>query len=271
VWVGGLTGMFLFLSKLLPLFVYPVGLSSILLIAALFLYKRRRIQQTLIALALFLLLFFSNEWVAHRLVSSLEWQYIPSGELPTAEAIVLLGGGTRPQLPPRPVSEMNEAGDRMGYAAKLYHEKKAPFIVISGGFIEFFGSMVPETDAMKEILMAYGVPEEAIVLESRSRNTYENAVYVREIADAEGFNQILLVTSAMHMPRSVAIFERQAFEVIPAPVDFLATWDEEGRTTDVGLDGWLLKVFPSSERLEYSTRALREYIGMVVYRLRGWL
>ncbi|MCC6458544.1 MAG: YdcF family protein [Caldilineaceae bacterium] len=263
--------MFLFLSKLLPLFVYPVGLASILLVVALLMYKHRRVQQVCIGLALGLLLAFGNEWVAHRLVSSLEWRYLPQGELPQAQAIVLLGGGTRPHLPPRPMSEMNEAGDRVGYAAKLYHEGKAPFIVVSGGFIEFFGSTVPEADAMQELLMAYGVPQEAIVREDRSRNTHENALYVREIADARSFNQILLVTSGLHMPRSVAIFEHQGFEVLPAPADFLATWDVEGRTSDLGVDGWVLKIIPNSERLDYSTRSLREYIGMVVYRLRGWL
>lgn len=263
--------MFLFLSKLLPLFVYPVGLSALLLIAALIFHKRRRFQQFCIGLALALLLLFGNEWVSHWLVSSLEWRYLPAEEAPQAQAIVLLGGGTRPQLPPRPMSEMNEAGDRIGYAAKLYHEQKAPFIVVSGGFIDFFGSTVPEAEAMKELLMAFNVPAEDIVLEGRSRNTYENAIFVREIADEEDFNEILLVTSGLHMPRSVAIFERQGFAVIPAPVDFLATWEEEGRTTDVGLDGWLLKVIPNSERLDNSTRALREYIGIFVYWLQGWL
>jgi uncharacterized SAM-binding protein YcdF (DUF218 family) len=263
--------MFLFLSKLLPLFVYPVGLASLLLITALIFYKRRRVQLLCMSLAVALLLFFGNEWVSYKLVSSLEWQYLPSGELPQAQAIVLLGGGTRPHLPPRPMSELNEAGDHIGYAAKLYKDKKAPFILVSGGFIDFFGSTVPEADAMKELLMAYGIPEKDIVLESRSRNTYENAVYVREIADEQNFNEILLVTSGLHMPRSVAIFKHQGFEVIPAPADFLATWGEEGRTTDVGVGGWLLKLIPNSERLDYSTRALREYIGSVVYWLRGWL
>ncbi len=263
--------MFLFLSKLLPLFVYPVGLASLLLIVALIFYKRRHLQQVCIAFSLVLLLVFGNEWVSHRLLSSLEWQYLPADEVPQAQAIVLLGGGTRPHLPPRPMSEMNEAGDRIGYAAKLYKEAKAPFIVVSGGFIDFFGSTVPEADAMKELLMALGVPEEDIVLESQSRNTYENALYVREIANEQGFNQILLVTSGMHMPRSVAIFEKQDFVVIPAPADFLATWGEEGRTTEIGVGGWLLKIIPSSERLDYSTRALREYIGTFVYWMQGWL
>ncbi len=263
--------MFLFLSKLLPLFVYPVGLASILLVAALFLHKRQRIQRLCIGLALALLLILGNGGVAHWLVSSLEWRHLPQGEIPQAQAIVLLGGGTRPQLPPRPTSEMNEAGDRLFYAAHLYHEGKAPIIVVSGGFIEFFGSTVPEADAMQELLMQLGVPQEAIVREERSRNTYENALYVREVADERDFNQILLVTSGMHMPRSVAIFQRQGFEVIPMPTDFLSTWGAEGRTADPGVDGWLLELLPNSEKLDLSTRAMREYIGWFVYSLRGWL
>ena len=129
----------------------------------------------------------------------------------------------------------------------------------------------PLADLMRDYLIELGVAPEDIVTESKSRNTFENATYVREIADQLGYNQILLVTSALHMPRSVAIFERQGFEVIPAPTDFLATWGEDGRTTNIGLFGWLLKIVPDSERLDFSTRAIREYIGMFVYRMRGWL
>ena len=95
------------------------------------------------------------------------------------------------------MSEVNEAGDRVHYAAKLYKEGKAPLIVVSGGFIDFYGSIVPESEAMKELLMNLGVPHDAIIEESRSRNTHENALYLREIADKEEFNQILLVTSGL--------------------------------------------------------------------------
>ncbi len=263
--------MFLFLSKLLPLFVYPVGLATLLLVAALVAGRRKWVQRACIVAALVLLLGFGNHWVALRLVSSLEFRYLPQEEVPTADAIVLLGGGTRPQLPPRPTSEVNEAGDRMIYAARLYHAGKAPIIVASGGFIEFFGSTVPETEAMAELLMVLGVPDAAIVRESQSRNTYENGVFVRELLEPRGIHRILLVTSAMHMPRSVAIFERQGFEVIPAPTDFLVTGAEPGRTAQVGLDGLLLRWLPTSENLDTSTRALREYIGILVYRARGWL
>lgn len=263
--------MFLILSKLLPLFVYPVGLAILLLTVGLVAHRHARVRWTCHVAALVVLLVFSNPWASDQLVQSLEWRYSPQEDYVEADAIVLLGGGTRPHLPPRPISEMNEAGDRMVYAAQLYHEDVAPVIVASGGFIEFYGTLVPETDAMTEILLALGVPQDAILPEDRSRNTYENAVYVRDLLDQFGANEIVLVTSAMHMPRSVAIFEHQGFVVRPAPVDYFITRGVPGMTTDSGWVGRALEMLPSAEHLDRSTRALREYIGIAVYRLRGWL
>jgi uncharacterized SAM-binding protein YcdF (DUF218 family) len=262
--------MFLFLSKLLPLLVYPVGITSMLLVAALVLHRRRRLALGLQIAALLVLVSFSSQWVSHGLARSLEWQYLPQAELPEAEIIVLLGGGTRAALPPRPMTELNEAGERMLYAAKLYHEGKAPVVVVTGGYIEWLGTAMPEADGMQEILMLAGVPEEVIWLESRARNTYENAIYVKEIVAELGIQRIILVTSAMHMPRSVAIFERQGFEVIPAPVDYTVTMgDATVGSPDLGTR--LLFALPDAEYLFLSTRALREYIGIVMYRLQGWL
>lgn len=262
--------MFLFLSKLLPLFVYPLGFASLLLIASL-IVPRPRVRRILVGLALAVLLVFSSPPVANRLARSLEWQHLPAGELPNADTIVLLGGGTRAALPPRMFSEMNEGGDRMVQAARLYHDGKAPLIVVSGGYIEFLGSTTPEAQAMQELLELLGVPADAILQEDRSRNTYENAIYVRELLDASEANRILLVTSAMHMPRSLRIFDRQGFEVIPAPADFLVTRTPQTQAAEVGIGGRVLSFMPSVEALDLSTRALKEYIGTVVYRLRGWL
>lgn len=263
--------MFFEMSKLLPLLVYPLGVACILLAAALVVGKQPRVQRLLVAAALAVLFMFGNQWVAEALAAQLELRHLPQGELPQAEAIVLLGGGTRPRLPPRPISEMNEAGERMVYAARLFHQGKAPRIVISGGVIDLYGTAVPETEAMRELLVALGVPDEAIIDEDRSRNTYENAVYVREILVELGVNDVLLVTSALHMPRSVAIFVKQGIAVTPAPVDFWTTWSEPGRTVPRNWAGTLLKFIPSAEYLDLSTRVLREVVGMIVYRLRGWL
>lgn len=259
------------LSKLLPLLVYPVGVTCWLLMAALIIRGRPRLQRMLTAAALVNLLVFSNQWVAELMAEQFERRHVPQAELPSADAIVLLGGGTRAKLPPRPISELNEAGDRMAYAAHLYHLGKAPVVIVSGGAIDLFGSTVAEAEAMHEYLVAFGVPDAAIVQEARSRNTYENAIYVRDILEDLGAQRVLLVTSALHMPRSVAIFVKQGMDVIPAPVDFTVTGAEEGRTVARGWDGQVLKLLPSAEHLELSTRVLREVIGLVVYRLRGWL
>lgn len=260
-----------YLSKLLPLLVYPVGVACLLLMGALAAWRKPRLQRVLVAAALAVLLVFGNQWVAEAMAARLEWRHLPADDYAPAEAIVLLGGGTRPQLPPRPMSEMNEAGDRLVHAAHLYHAGKAPRIIVTGGAIELYGSVVPEAEAMRELLVALGVPDDAIVSEDRARNTYENALYVREILEEQGIDEVLLVTSALHMPRSVAIFVKQGMSVTPAPADFMVTWGEPGRTVGRSLGGELLKFVPSAEYLDLSTRVLREVIGLAVYRMRGWL
>ena len=104
--------MFLFLSKLLPLFIYPLGLSCLLMMAALItLWKRPKWVAAPIAMALIILLLGSSGWVSKSLVRSLEWQNLPTAELPQAEAIIVLGGGVKAALPPRPWVELAEAGD----------------------------------------------------------------------------------------------------------------------------------------------------------------
>jgi uncharacterized SAM-binding protein YcdF (DUF218 family) len=123
---------------------------------------------------------------------------------------------------------------------------------------------------MAEILKTLGVPSSAILQDPTSLNTYQNAVNVRQIMKERGIRRILLVTSAMHMPRSLQIFRRQGIEAIPAPTDFLLA-QQEIEEQNTSLQGILLSLIPDTERLEKTTHALKEYIGMVVYRLRGWL
>jgi uncharacterized SAM-binding protein YcdF (DUF218 family) len=263
--------MFLFLSKLLPLFLYPLGLACLLMIVALVMaWTRPRWVPVPIAVALIVLLLAGNNWVANSLVQSLEWQYIPKAGLPTADAIVVLGGATKPAFPPRPAVDLSEAGDRVLYGAQLYREGKAPLIIASGGRIPWRGGGPSESADMTDILKTLGVPPSAILQDPTSLNTYENAVNVRKIIQERGIRRILLVTSAMHMPRSLQIFRRQGMEAIPAPTDFLLTQQdiEESNSTP---QATVLSIVPDTDRLDKTTRALKEYIGMVVYRLRGWI
>jgi uncharacterized SAM-binding protein YcdF (DUF218 family) len=263
--------MFLYLSKLLPLFFYPLGLACVsLLVAFVMLWKRPRTAACFIALALVVLLVSSNGWVSYSLTRSLEWQNLPAAQLPNAEAIVVLGGATKSAFPPRKTVDLSEPGDRVIYAAQLYLQKKAPKIILSGGRIDWRGSGASESADMASILTSIGIPSEAIIQEPDSLNTYQNAVNVKKILQSNGIRQVLLVTSAMHMPRSLLIFKRQGIDVIPAPTDFIVSEGEMQELTSTP-KGAILNLLPESGKLDLFTRALKEYVGLSVYRLRGWL
>lgn len=261
--------MFLFLSKLLPFFFYPLGLAILLMVVGLIcLWKRPKWSAGAISTALIVLLVASNGWVSNALVRSLEWQNLPQGSIPKASAIVVLGGGILPQTPPRPWVEVSEQGDRVLYAAKLYLEGKAPIVILSGGRIDWKNGGPPESQDMAELIEVMGVPKSAILQDPTSLNTYENAVNVRQILQANNIQgQIILVTSALHTPRSLAIFKHQGIDAIAAPTDFLYVASKPEDTWQGNLLNWL----PDTEKLANTNRAIKEYVGIVVYRLKGWL
>ncbi len=270
--------MFLFLSKLLPLFLYPAGLATLLLIAALLLRRRARWRTGLTVAALLVIGLGGNRFVALGLAGWLEGIVPPLPPLtaqtdpPQADAILVLGGATRPFTPPRPTHELNEAGDRLLYARALWAAGAAPRIIVSGGNAAYVGpSVEPEAQAMAAILRSMGVPQDAILLEEQSRNTHENAVQTGALLEREGIEHVLLVTSAMHMPRSAAIFRRQGVDFTPAPTDYLITQADWDFYLQPSLEVQVFNLIPSADDMRLVSMALKEAMGLVVYRLRGWL
>jgi uncharacterized SAM-binding protein YcdF (DUF218 family) len=268
--------MFYFLSKFLPPFVYPLGLACVLLALALLIGRRSKWQPRLIAVALLALWLGGNRIVTMALVRSLEWQYLPDKSLqtpgPHAEVIVVLGGSTRAQNFPRLMNEVSEDGDRVLYAAQLYRQGAAPRILLSGGTAPWVGSSsVPGAESMADILTTVGVPREALWLEPVSRNTYENAVETQKILERQKISRIILVTSALHMPRAYAVFAKTGLDVIPAPTDFQVTQGGWEYRTQPDLVVQLFNLLPRAENMDLTTQALKEYIGICIYGLRGWL
>ena len=261
-----------FLSKLLPLLIYPLGLSCLLMALGLFwLWKHPKRAMWAIASALFILYFSSNTLVSDKLVSSLEWRYLPPDPMPSADAIVVLGGSTAPALEPRPWVELSERGDRILYGARLYNQGKAPKLILSGGRVTWRGgSGGSEAADMKTLAMAMNVPTDDILLEETSLNTRENAVNVKALMAKQNISSVLLVTSAMHMPRSVAIFKKLGIKVIPAPTDYLVT-KESYENVNQTLEGRILSLFPDITAISQFTWAMKEYVGFLFYRLRGWV
>jgi uncharacterized SAM-binding protein YcdF (DUF218 family) len=259
------------LSKLLPLFVYPVGLSLLLLAYALFqLTRKRRLKSPRAAIiaigsAIAILYVSSMPVVSDLLLRSLEYQNLPAQNLPNADAIVVLGGGTKAQIPPRPWIDVSEAGDRILHGSRLWLQKKAPLLILSGGRTSLFkeGGRA-ESEDMAEIAEALGVPAQVIVQDRTSINTYENAVNIKQILEQRQLNQILLVTSAIHMPRSLALFRKLGIEAIAAPTDFLTTDAPEPEFTSI-----LFGVLPDANALKNTTNVLKEYIGLVISKISG--
>jgi uncharacterized SAM-binding protein YcdF (DUF218 family) len=257
--------MFLVLSKIIPIFVYPFGLSLLLLGIASALRRRPGVTRILCFGSFVLLFLFSSGTISQLLLRSLEDQYtqLPVESIPTADVIVVLGGGTsRGPAAPGGAPELTGSADRLFYAARLLHSGKAPLILFSGGAIPFLdsGRLGSEAEAAAQLLRQWAVPGQAILLDAKARNTRENALFSRQILYSRGASHILLVTSAFHMPRASAAFRKLGFQVTPAPADF-RTWDDERL---------LLRFLPDAQSLAESQLALKEWLGLLVYRLRGW-
>ncbi|MGC9394780.1 MAG: YdcF family protein [Anaerolineae bacterium] len=268
--------MLFYLSKLLPLFVYPLGMACVLLATALIVRRNPQWQTRLIAVTLALLWLGGNRIVAMTLVRSLEWRYAPppgaASEIPQADAIVVLGGATRTPGYPRPTAEVNEAGDRLLYAAWLYEQGAAPVIVLSGGAAPWLGPDGPsEAEIMAGLLQRMGVPQSAMLLETDSVNTYENAESSLDIFKTHNIESLILVTSAIHMPRAYATFDYPGIDVTPIPTDFWISQAEWDYYLQPRLSIQLMNLLPSSRDLALTTQAIKEYIGIVVYAVRGWL
>ncbi len=261
--------MFFFFSKLLPVFVYPLGLTILLILLGIFLWRWRRWQTAVLTTAAILLFLASNPYVALALARSLEWQYFPPDPVPQVDAIVVLGGMTRWADYPQPVPNLNEAGDGLLYTAWLYQQGAADFLLLSGGQLP--GATTAEAEEMRTALMIMGVPQAAIWLETESLNTYENALFAKPILDEQDVDTVLLVTSAFHMPRATAVFAKLGIDVIAAPTDYFVvapTWNASTKPTSWTL---FLGMLPSAGALELTTKILKEYLGMWVYSWRGWV
>ncbi len=262
--------MAIFLSKLLPLLAYPLGLACLLLMVGLLKIKAIFWQKVALICTLLLLVLGGNHWVAMGLAYSLEHRYWPEAELPPVEVAVILSGGTLSADYPRNSVEINGAGDRVLYAAQLYHQGKVKRLLLSGGFLGWDTHPTSPAQDMADLLIGLGVPQQALLLEPASRNTYENAVFSAQILRDEGISEVLLVTSAWHMRRAIHLFEAQGLKVIPAPVDFSVTqrdweafWKTDWKTQ-------FLHLIPNASSLAMTTAMLKEYYGIMVYGIRGW-
>ena len=182
---------------------------------------------------------------------------------PAADAVLVLVGAMQAARPPgQPHLGFGSAADRVWHAAALYRAGKARWVLVSGGNKPGDEDVVPEAEAMAVVLRALGVPASALRLEGRSRNTRENAQLSLALARQVDAKRVLLVTSALHMPRALAVFQGvfagSGVTMIPAATDAEALGDEPR-----GWAAWL----PDARSLEWSSRSVKEVLGLAQVRM----
>ena len=209
--------------------------------------------------ALFLLSWPPVAWaLCHWLEAFYPPRLLPAGD---AGAIVVLASTVYSICPPLPGPELGEdTYGRCRYAAWLYGNWRRLPVVPSGGGIGSPGG-IPYAVSMREELQRNAVPASAIWLEDRSDSTHENALYTAALLRQRGIHRIVLVTDAYHMLRAAKCFEKQGLAVIPAPCRF--------RTFPPSLH--LRQLIPSLEALSWDEDVLHESVGLLWYRMHGWI
>lgn len=246
------------LQKVLWFLVLPPSSLVVLILAGLLLVdKRRRLGNGLIISGLALLYLLSLGHVADLLVKPLERNSpLLTEKKVAADAVVVLGGGSVDLEWLGVAPELNgETTSRLVKGVELARRLRVP-LVLSGGNGEPFATKVGDADVMAGTARALGVPQEQVIVESLSRNTLENSHAVRTLLKGD---RVILVTSAYHMKRAKAMFDRRGFSVIPAPAYFL------GQTRR-----WsLAALIPRAGSLMHSTTAIAEWISLAWWGLRG--
>ncbi len=237
----------------------PASLFCLLAFALLLRLRFPRAGNVLGVASMFLLLFLSTGFGARLLVDPLERlaPALPSGHGTNAEAIVVLAAGRYAAAPEFNGEEIPDyiALARLRYAARLYRQTGLPILVSGGNGTpdgRFQPKAIPMVDALEK---DFAIPVRWI--EPDSANTAENASFSAAMLRREGITRILLVTDAMHMPRSVVAFSRNGMDVIPAPTIFFSA----GRPT------WM-DILPNAEHLRRSYYATYEWIGLAWYAVR---
>ncbi len=240
-----------FLKKLVGGWLMPLPLALTLLAAGLLLWRRRRWSLSLVASAFFLLFVFSLPPVAGWLIAPLEsrhplWR--AQADIPVAYVVVMGGSHVDGALPL--TNKLNTASTyRLLEGIAIQRANPGSRLLLSGGG----DGRRSNAELMAETAMALGVGRDSIVLQTVSRDTVQEAVLVAEIV---GEAPTVVVTSASHMPRTLAAFERVGLRPIPAPTHFLDR--REARSWKPGLD-----------HLAASSAALHEYLGLAWMALTG--
>lgn len=241
----------IYLHKILPFFVSPLGIILLLLIISLFSKKR-----FFAFVALLVLLVSSNPMVGNYLMKKLEYPYqpIPISSIKENDAIVVLSGGLHQAGNEKYSTYEFKDPDRFFAGIDLFKQSKADKLIFTAGQLPWSDNGLPEGYVLKDKAISLGVPGFILVTE-KVKNTYEESIAVTKIVPNN--SSITLVTSAFHMQRSKYLFEKQGFNVMPYPVDFKSSNSKVS----------IMSFLPDVNALNKTSLFIRENLGRLYYKL----
>lgn len=250
--------MFFILSKILFFLLIPFWWIVILLVVRA-LIRNAKWKKILGVLAIVISILFTNPYLYRE--ANLSWQPTPVDQPTdkTYEAGILLGGMVGYDKNDR--GYFGDNADRFIQTANLYHQGIIKKIIVTGGKGSIKQKEPAEATYLHTQLLANGIKEQDIIVESRSRNTYENAVYTKQITDSMHLaTPFVLITSAQHMKRSISVFNKAGFQCIPYPCDYKSIPQE-----------WTIdnSLVPKIRLLNDWSFFIKEIVGLYVYRLTG--
>ena len=208
------------------------------------------------------LVLLSLPLISQFLCRTLERGYPPLRNLPgQVDVIVVLGGGVQPSDQVLVSSAATSGTLRRCISAAEFYRRCGDIPIVCCGGPTLDGQVMSEAEAMRDCLVSMQVPAERIILEKKSRNTRENAMYASEILQRNSLQDVALITSARHMNRAVSCFRAVGIDVLPLPCS--------QRLNDVpatSVRSWI----PSAQALSAANSVIQEWLGIVWYKLHGW-
>ena len=243
----------IYLHKFLPLIASPLFFVLIVILIGTYL-KSKKIS----FFGLLILIFCSLPIISNKLIFFLEKDYSRKeiSNVSKADAIVVLSGMVSTIKTNGKISyEFNNAVDRILSGIDLFKEDKASFLILTNGKMPW-SLGIPEGEYLKKFSIKFGIPEDRILLTDNVQNTDQEAKSVKKLLKTNKAN-IILVTSAFHMPRAKKVFEATNIKVIPFAVDF--------RTSIKKIT--IIDFMPSANSLKDTSNFFREMIGRLYYDL----
>jgi uncharacterized SAM-binding protein YcdF (DUF218 family) len=227
--------------------------------AALFAKRRRAPGAVLIA---FCAAWWLMDWTAtpSRLLASLEEPYIGTGQAPAVDAIIVLGGGVALSSNDFAGLDFGIATDRILTGVDLARRGLGKTLVL-GGSATLKPKVAPEPGLLRDWIVAWNLADVPLTDLGSCRNTRDEAIRAAELAREQGWSRVLLVTSAWHMKRSEAAFQKAGLDIIPVGCDFMGTAALRRSGS------WM----PQSQSMILLQLWLHEIVGFWYYRIRGWV